>query len=354
MVKILMLTPRYNISERGTETFTRFVKEKLVKKGYNIRVLSNWSEPFKLWKKFITKTPIEGFFKKYIGIEPDFQHFEFFLKNMYKDFSDYDLIWNNGEMWGSLLAYKIRKRQNIPFITTFHGNESALMITEGKVRPNTYIVLTPRYKVFLGNKKNIKCIPNGVNLEKFNPNVKPLKKYGLDELEHPIYLSTSALTSKKRIHLVIEALSKCKGSLVFSSKGPEKEKLLELAEQKLKGRFKYVGVIPMEELPSLYTACDIYVSASRSEGHSLALLEALASGLPVVTHDDENRRWSIGEAGFVVDVTDLNKFSHTLKEASKHLKTWLEFDEPRKQAEEFSWDNTADEYSKIIDSVLHG
>jgi len=78
------------------------------------------------------------------------------------------------------------------------------------------------------------------------------------------------------------------------------------------------------------------------------MLEALACNMPIVTHDDENRRWSIGEAGILVDVTDVNKFAKALYDASNT--DWGDI--PRKQAERFSWERTVDKYEREIISIL--
>ena len=59
------------------------------------------------------------------------------------------------------------------------------------------------------------------------------------------------------------------------------------------------------------------------------MVEAMASGLPVVATDDPIRREIVGDAGLFVDPTDTNKFANTIEKA---LNTnWGE--KPRKQAE---------------------
>jgi glycosyltransferase involved in cell wall biosynthesis len=46
---------------------------------------------------------------------------------------------------------------------------------------------------------------------------------------------------------------------------------------------KFLGKCPHEELPGIFRQCDVFVFPSFCEGFGLVLLEALASGLPVVT-----------------------------------------------------------------------
>lgn len=73
-------------------------------------------------------------------------------------------------------------------------------------------------------------------------------------------------------------------------------------------RVQFAGQVEQEKLPAYYRAADLYVSASHSDGSSVSLMEALASGLPVLVSDiPGNREWvadnkvgwmfSNGEAG---------------------------------------------------------
>lgn len=61
------------------------------------------------------------------------------------------------------------------------------------------------------------------------------------------------------------------------------------------------GRIAQEQLPAWYQAADLYLSASLSDGSSVSLLEALASGLPALVSDiPGNREWvHEGEAGLL-------------------------------------------------------
>jgi len=366
VIKIAMITPHYGYLNRGAETFTTNIVNELLNRNHQVDIYGMGHGEHvinvpgikidqgmgKTWKDIVTKTQIEAVFKKYIGIEPSLPHYSYYqsLSNQFKK-DLYDLLWNNGEIFGELFCYKTRKKHHIPFLSTFHGNESMMMITEAWLKPDIYAVLTPQYKRFLQDKVkgNITVIPNGVDLERYKKK-SPLKKYGIDKLERPIYLSTSALTSKKRVDLIIQAIATLKkGSFVFTSEGPEKQKLLELCEKHLKNRFIYTGTVPFDELPNLYSACDVYVNASRSEGHSLAILEAMACNLPIVSQNDENRQFSIEKAGILTDVTDRMKFKNALQKAGE--KNWENI--PRKQAEKFSWKKTVDSYEHEIKKILN-
>lgn len=69
-------------------------------------------------------------------------------------------------------------------------------------------------------------------------------------------------------------------------------------------RVHFPGILSQAELPAYYRAADLYVSASHSDGSSVSLMEALASGLPAVVSDiPSNREWvRPGEEGWLFPV----------------------------------------------------
>jgi glycosyltransferase involved in cell wall biosynthesis len=71
---------------------------------------------------------------------------------------------------------------------------------------------------------------------------------------------------------------------------------------KIEKYVKFTGMIPNDELPKYLAASDIYISSSLSDGTSVCLLEAMASGLPVVVTDvDAILEWvTNGKNGLVI------------------------------------------------------
>jgi glycosyltransferase involved in cell wall biosynthesis len=64
-------------------------------------------------------------------------------------------------------------------------------------------------------------------------------------------------------------------------------------------RVHFTGQVPQDKLPDYYKAADLYISASHSDGSSVSLLEALASGLPALVSDiPGNREWAVPEVGW--------------------------------------------------------
>jgi glycosyltransferase involved in cell wall biosynthesis len=78
------------------------------------------------------------------------------------------------------------------------------------------------------------------------------------------------------------------------------------------------GYIPYRDLPAIYRAAHVYLSASESDGSSVSLLEAMACGLPAfVTDIPGNREWvEPGRAGRWFAVGDSAGLAMSLVEAA--------------------------------------
>ena len=85
----------------------------------------------------------------------------------------------------------------------------------------------------------------------------------------------------------------------------------------LNGYVTFTGDLPHGELPALLRSADIYISASLSDGTSVALLEALSSGLlPVVTRIPANTPWiTHGRTGLLFDPGRADELAEMMRQA---------------------------------------
>ncbi|MEO5935852.1 MAG: glycosyltransferase family 4 protein [Terriglobales bacterium] len=75
------------------------------------------------------------------------------------------------------------------------------------------------------------------------------------------------------------------------------------------------GFVPETELPALFQAADLYVSAVPSDGSSISLLQAFATGLPAVVADAAgNREWVTKDCGWLAGVKDPQAFAAAIAE----------------------------------------
>lgn len=344
-MKIALLSPYFDVVNHGAEQFTRKMKVEFESKGHIVDIFNfeDYTSFTKFFEEYFSASYFGSFCKKYIGIEPSIFYARYVRQLNKKTFADYDLLWCNSEFIVSLFCKSIRDKNNVPFIVTSHQNKSRLLKSIAKLKPDLLAVLTPEYKNFLqGIDCNVVCILPGIDTDYFKPN----RKHLFDNLPKPIFLSTSALISGKRINAIIDAVSEIKGSFVFTSDGPERKKLLKLCGQKLPGRYQYLGIV--DDLPSVYNSVDFYISASLSEGLSRSIHEAMGCNIPIVYQEDEIRKWQVGEGGIGCNTFNKSLFVSALKSLQ-----YSEFkDEPRKQAEKFDWNTTVETYMKEIQNIM--
>jgi alpha-1,3-rhamnosyl/mannosyltransferase len=70
-------------------------------------------------------------------------------------------------------------------------------------------------------------------------------------------------------------------------------------------RVRLLGAVPDADLPALYAAATVFVLPSLYEGFGLPVLEAMALGTPVITSTASSLPEVAGEAGLLVDPTDV-------------------------------------------------
>jgi glycosyltransferase involved in cell wall biosynthesis len=125
-----------------------------------------------------------------------------------------------------------------------------------------------------------------------------------------------------------------------------------LGEKNLRGIVTLAGRHDAGLMPEIYRGHDVYVSASMQEGMSNAMLEAMASGLPIVTTRCEGVAELIGDNGIVVDEPQPATLAAALEELATHpdlVKTMSAA--ARRRAERFSWAATADAYLQLYAKV---
>ncbi len=85
-------------------------------------------------------------------------------------------------------------------------------------------------------------------------------------------------------------------------------------------RVHFPGQINQRDLPGYYRAADLYISTSHSDGASISLLEALASGTPVLLSDiPGNREWLAGDdVGWLFPDGDARGLEHAIRHALTH------------------------------------
>jgi len=133
-------------------------------------------------------------------------------------------------------------------------------------------------------------ISNGLDGRAFAPGPADAalgRRYGLRP-DRPLILSVGRLSGEKRVDVLLEAASRLRtpAQLAIAGAGPLAGKLRsQAARLGLAGRVIFLRHVPDADLPDLYRMADVFAIASEAELQSLATMEAMASGLPVVAAD---------------------------------------------------------------------
>lgn len=362
-VKVAFMIPMMGKYKRGAETFPSLIAENL-SKDFDVTIYTapgtislhplaqtSWSVSFDnivlrtLYKLF---KPVNGFLGEYFSYWPvEVECLTFSLGLIPKLLREnYDVIFPVS-IWGVMIASLVRRLKGTKYIYINHGGAEKFIL---KRKPDVFVA--PTEDVVAWVKKNFPevrsvCILNGINLEQFSPRILPVDL----KLERPIFLCVGAFTAYKRIDLTIKAVAKLKkGSLVVLGQGELKEKLEKMGGHLLGQKRFLLKRVDHKEISSYYSACDVFTLAStKEEVLGAVYLEALASNKPVVAGDDERRRFIIGSAGLLCDVSDVNEYAKVLEKVAK-----INYGQkPRQRARKmFDIKNSVRKYKEVIDSLI--
>ncbi len=235
----------------------------------------------------------------------------------------------------------LHARRGLPFGVIAHGAD--LLLLEAKIQRSAFKRWTARRifsrcSVVVANSgwtadlarsvltslgchvlaADVRTVPLGTTPGRFHAGVDagPVRrKYGLDG--RPWLLTVARLDFHKGIETVIRALPAIRAAFpsaryavagIGSRRGALEALVSELG---LADAVRLLGFVPDDDLPSLYNAADLFVLASRRydllvEGFGIAIVEASASGLPVIASRSGGIPEAVreGETGFLVDPDD--------------------------------------------------
>ncbi len=179
--------------------------------------------------------------------------------------------------------------------------------------------ITKAYFLFVGSYKPIKNIPNIIKAF----------KHFLQEIKKPykLILAGSDYWMDDKIQMTIKEL-------------------------KLEKLIKLVGFVKDEDLPGLYRGATAFVSPSHYEGFGMPLLEAMASGTPVITSDRGSIPEVVGDSAIIVDPGNVHEIKKAMLTISTNEKLRSQLiKKGLRQAQKFSWEKSANELLKLINTI---
>jgi len=224
--------------------------------------------------------------------------------------------------WGiSLFGLKTAQYLKIPLVYTLHTEYSKFFTyavkpfmipwatstfahIERYIAKHATIITSPsnkgrQYYKALGVDVEVEVIQNSVELDDFDPALFPeLDKQTLrDSLGIGVHqrcaLFVGRMGPEKSVDILLDYWAECiRGEhnlrLLLIGGGPEDDMLRNHATKLgLDSQVIFCGKIPHAQIGLYYAICDFYVTASLSEMHSVAMLEGLGSGLPVIQRLDQ-------------------------------------------------------------------
>ena len=138
--------------------------------------------------------------------------------------------------------------------------------------------------------RHVRYIPNGVDAHTFHPRVagRPCRdRYGIRPNDTLILCPRRLVPKNGCVHLARAMRTILQrdptARLLFAGDGPERESVeVELRAAGCLDRTIFGGNVPNPEMPALYAAADVVVVPSLIEATSISVLEAMATGRPVV------------------------------------------------------------------------
>ncbi|EMA32754.1 glycosyltransferase family 4 protein [Haloarcula japonica] len=192
-----------------------------------------------------------------------------------------------------------------------------------------------------GVNSRIEVVHNGIDTERFRPNGPES-----DRIDHdgPVVLFVGRLVEGKRPGDAVAAVSQLSeernAKLYVAGEGP-------LRSGRDEDHAEFLGQLPYEEMPAVYRAADALILPSRAEGLPRTVLEAMASGVPVVVSDLEQVASVIGDGGVIVPVGDVPGFV-------EGLETVIDggVADPRVQVEgQFDWAETVERTTMVLEGL---
>ena len=245
--------------------------------------------------------------------EIDVLHVHYAIPHAYAAYMAKKILYENG--------YKI------PIVTTLHGTDITLVGNHPFYKPAvTFSInksdivtcvsksLMEDTREFFGIQRDIKVIPNFIDIDKYERKHNNCEKNVISEGDEKIIVHISNFRPLKRIIDVIKIFQKINleisSKLIMVGDGPEKKKAKDyLRKNNLKNRVIFLG--KTNEVDEILCSSDLFLLPSEKESFGLAALEAMALKVPVIsTNIGGLSELNInGNSGYTSDIGDIDSMA---------------------------------------------
>ncbi len=259
----------------------------------------------------------------------------------------------------------------VPIVTTLHGTDITLVGSHPFYKPAVTFSINKSDAVtavssslkkdtlrLFDIKNDINVVPNFIDLEKYNHGFTDCQRGMMANDDEKIITHISNLRPVKRVEDVISVFyniqKEMPAKLMFIGEGPEREKVERQCED-LDITNKVVFFGRSNEINKILCFSDLFLLPSLTESFGLAALEAMASGVPVISSNtggipEVNIHGISGFLSDVGDVEDMSKNAIYILEDPKRLQEFK--DNARKEALKFDLHNIVPKYEAIYEDTL--
>lgn len=380
-MKIAIIIARYYPFIGGAEVFAQVVAEYVVKSGCEMNVITMCPDRSLNKREKINEVMVHRIVMgkiRYLSFLMGYLNLLWYTLKLNKA-KNYDLIHAVAEGLPSIIAITIKKLKRKPCLITIQGGsisagfESSLSgrlsrkLQKWSFR-NADLVHVISQSLAEGAKRlgaeNIAVIPNGVDSRLFKPMDKDelRKKYGISA-EEKIIISVARLEPVKgvdhlikAIALLVEKISDLR--LVVIGDGKQREELERLINQlQLDSKVQLLGFLPHQQISEYLNMSDVFVLSSRHEGLGIALIEAMACGVPVIGSRVDGIVDIIedGKNGILVPSGDEKALAEEIERLLQDENLRDNFIEEgfKKVEERFLWDSVLQQIEQIYTSLVH-
>lgn len=389
-MKILIAADLHWPTINGVATFSRNLAQGLADRGHEVVVIAPSQRRSGLRGEEIDKNYT---IKRVASVPfPFYQNFRISLapqmevKKIIQEFEP-DLIHLQMCLTIGNAARKIALKYNIPLVATNHAIPDNLLdnlkllapmskpisyaITEYGVRFHAkadYVTLPTQSAIDLFDNERlsipIEPVSNGIDLSKFRPTKAAASTYAQFSLptDQPIITYVGRADAEKHLHVLIKAFQDIRTRaqnaphLLVVGFGTDLEHLKNLAyEYNIRDHVTFTGRVTDEEIVELHKVGTIFAMPSPAELQSIATLEAMASGKPVVAVDAGALRELCQDSanGFLCEKDNIEEFADGLLQILDDPDLTKRFSKKSLEiAGEHDIRNTLDKFEEIYEKVV--
>lgn len=337
-MNIALFSDCYLPSKNGVVTVVEQLRESLTLKGHNVVVITVENEQKEEEAPYIYRAVSVP---AGMGMKDQFFGFPWLPKVLkYLKKNNIELIHCHTEFIMGITGFQAAQRLHIPCVATMHtmwDDYYRFYLPGAAIIPVSliHIILRSYYKKFhaivgvsvktykycketISSKSTTVVIPNAMDASKFSARpctqaekAETRAKLGIKDSDF-VCLFVGRIGEEKRIFELIRAagnavLKNKNIKLLFIGDGPAMTACKEIVEQNgIKENVVFTGFLDWSLLHSYYSIANLFMTASLSEMHSMTILEALISGLPIVARDDLSFYDTIhhGENGYLASTDE--------------------------------------------------